>query len=218
METKDVITVKKNDLIEGLRIIDDNGKKGIVLDCSDLHNVHIILDGTGLLIKNKEEKEIECGGSGLYCFDECKENTTISDPIYFDYSNKDHEKKILTANNVHNIFTECLFEDSENKENHKIGEGVMVKVGFHPGRLEANNVFINEMLDELSDDFKEAGGGGMSFLNMCNNKNGNQWADLHQTMDELVCLGNAIGKLSFTAPKDLWSVLPGGMPYLTIKK
>jgi len=56
----------------------------------------------------------------------------------------------------------------------------------------------------------------MSFLNMCIDKNGNQWADLHRTMDELVALGIATGKLSFLIPREMWSILPGGMPYLIV--
>jgi hypothetical protein len=122
----------------------------------------------------------------------------------------------LTAEKVNNLFLKCLFTEGENTEPHIIGEGIMKKVGFNPERLKENEPLIIEMLNDLPDSFKKEGGGGMSFLNMCQDKNGNQWADLHQTMDELVCLGNAIGKLSFLMPREMWSILPGGMPYLLI--
>lgn len=122
----------------------------------------------------------------------------------------------LTAEKVHTTFMNCLFNEGEPTDNHKIGQGVMMKVRFNPERLKESEPAIIEMLNDLPDDFKKTGGGGMSFLNMCNDKDGNQWADLHKTMDELVALGNATGKLSFLMPKEMWDVLHGGMPYLVI--
>ncbi len=122
----------------------------------------------------------------------------------------------LTAEKVNETFLKCLFKDGENTENHIIGEGVMSKVGFNPERLKENEPLILEMLNDLPDSFKKDGGGGMSFVNMCQDKNGNQWADMHKTMDELVCLGNASGKLNFLMPREMCSALPGGMPYIVV--
>jgi hypothetical protein len=122
----------------------------------------------------------------------------------------------LTAENVEKVFGDCLFKEGEPTENHKIGKGIMVDVGFHPDRLKAAEPDIEEMLGCLSDNFRSTGGGGWSFLQMCEDKDGNQWADLHQTMEKLVCLGTATGKMNFMLPKDLWGTLPGGMPYLVI--
>lgn len=123
----------------------------------------------------------------------------------------------LKAETVHDTFMKCLFKDGEPTENHIIGEAVMMKAGFHPERLKESETLITEMLADLPDEFKKSKGGGMSFLNMCNDKDGNQWADLHKTMDELVALGNAIGKLSFLMPKEMWDKLPGGMPYIVME-
>lgn len=122
----------------------------------------------------------------------------------------------LNSDNVHSTFMDCLFKDGEPTENHIVGEGVQMKIGFHPERLKDNETLIAEMLNDLPDSFQKTGGGGMSFLNMCEDKEGNQWADLHATMDELVALGNASGKLSFLMPRKMWSVLPGGMPYIVV--
>jgi len=122
----------------------------------------------------------------------------------------------LTAEKVNSTFLSCLFKEGENTETHIIGEGVMKKVEFNPERLKEKESVIIEMLNDLPDSFKATGGGGMSFLNMCQDKEDNQWTGFHQTMDELVCLGNAIGKLSFLMPKEMWSILPGGMPYLVV--
>jgi hypothetical protein len=122
----------------------------------------------------------------------------------------------LTSENVHNTFMECLFQEGESTENYVLAEGCITKVGFHPERLKSKESDIYEMLNQLPDEFKKSVGGGMSFLNMCNDKYGNQWSDLHQTMDELVTMGIASEKASFLMPREVWSVLPGGMPYVVI--
>jgi hypothetical protein len=36
-------------------------------------------------------------------------------------------------------------------------------------------------------------------------------------MDQLFTLGIAIEKVSFQLPREMWNVLPGGMPYLVVK-
>lgn len=123
----------------------------------------------------------------------------------------------LTAQNVSETFRKCLFKDGEDTSNHVIGEGVMMKIGFHPERLKEKTQDIENMISCLHDNFKANIGGGWSFLNLCEDKNGNQWADMHQTMDELVCLGNAIGKINFLMPRELWKMFPGGMPYVVVK-
>jgi hypothetical protein len=121
----------------------------------------------------------------------------------------------LTAQNVSETFMNCLFKEGESTDGCIIAAGVMTKVGFHPERLEEAVPKIEAMVNELPDDFKPDGGGGMSFLNACVDKNGNHWAE-HSTIDQLVCLGIASGKLQYLMPREMWSVLPGGMPYLVV--
>lgn len=122
----------------------------------------------------------------------------------------------LTADTVHQTFIACLFNDGEPTESHVIGEGVTLKIGFHPERLKAAEPIISELLDKLPNEFKKTGGGGWTFLNMCNDKNGNQWTGFHRVMDELVTMGIAAGKVSFLMPREMWEVFPGGMPYVVI--
>lgn len=121
----------------------------------------------------------------------------------------------LSAENVNSVFMNCLFKEGDDTSVYKVVEGVVIKAGFHPERLKEAEESIFDMLNDLPDEFKKGGGGGMSFLNMCNDKHGNQWAE-HQTMDKLVCLGIAVGKMSFLMPREMWKVLPGGMPYVLI--
>jgi hypothetical protein len=123
----------------------------------------------------------------------------------------------LSEDQVHKIFLDCLFSSSEPKENFVRGNGVVLHIGFNPERLKSNEAEIIEMLDQLPDDFKNDKGGGMSFLNLCNDRDGDQWASVHRSMDELITLGNAIGKVEFPFPREVWYTLPGGLPYVVIK-
>lgn len=124
--------------------------------------------------------------------------------------------KTLTDENVHAVFLDCLFKEFDPTDNHVIGEAVMGKFGFNPEKLKKYDSDIAAMLDELPETFKKSGGGGWSFLNMCEDKNGHQWTGFHKQVDELVALGTATGKMAFLMPRELWGALPGGMPYLVI--
>lgn len=124
----------------------------------------------------------------------------------------------LTAENVNAIFLDCLFKEGENTENHTVGIGLKNTVGFHPQRLESHKENIAKMCECLPKEFQEKEGGGMSFLNMCYDRSGSQWASLHQTMDELVILGHATGKIEYLMPREKWRNLPSGMPYLMVKE
>lgn len=122
----------------------------------------------------------------------------------------------LTAKNVHETFMKCLYQRDEKPSAFIEVEAVMSKFGFHPQRLKDSEPLITEMLNDLPETFKKEGGGGMSFLKMCEDRQGNQWADLHITVDELVALGIATNKLSFLLPREHWMILPGEMPYLVV--
>ena len=65
--------VSGSNLSKGMVVFDEEGKEWTVLSCDDLHNVHLIKEGDGLLI-NVNGKDIECGGSDLCCLVEnCNE-------------------------------------------------------------------------------------------------------------------------------------------------
>lgn len=125
-------------------------------------------------------------------------------------------KTVLTAKRVNEIFLDCLFRDGEDTSNHVKAEGIMTTVGFHPERLDSHKAEVETMLGELPSEFQMQGGGGMSFLNACVDKHGEQWTGHHPTMEQLFQLGIAIGKVAYIFPKEMWSVLPGGMPYYVI--
>ena len=123
---------------------------------------------------------------------------------------------ILTAERVETIFRDCLFKGEEDKSEFIPAYGIMTNVGFHPGRLEEHKEEIVQMLNELPIEFHEAGGKGMSFLNACDDRHGKQWTGLHQRMEQLFQLGLAIGKVNYPLSREMWAILPGGMPYFMV--
>ena len=122
----------------------------------------------------------------------------------------------LTSENVEMIFLDCLFKEDEDHSDFIPAQGITSNVGFHPARLESHKEEIKSMLSELPETFMESSGGGWSFLNACQNANGEQWTGLHQRMEQLFQLGIAIKAAKFLMPREMWKVLPGGMPYVSV--
>lgn len=109
-----------------------------------------------------------------------------------------------------------LMKDSLNgsAEGALVVDGIAGKYGFDSSKIALHKDEIRALLDDMPDDFHAAKGGGMSFLNLCVDKSGEQWAE-HSTMDALVALGIAAGMARYPLPRELWSIFPGGMPYVT---
>jgi hypothetical protein len=128
--------------------------------------------------------------------------------------------KELTAENVTFITKDCLFKDDIPQEEllkkAVIVHGIVNKWGFVPEKLEEHKTEIIEMLAQLPVEFQEKLGGGWSFLNACVRRDGVQWAE-HPTMDMLFSLGQAVGAVQCLMPREMWSLLPGGMPYYQVK-
>lgn len=120
---------------------------------------------------------------------------------------------------VDEVMRYCIYRDEEIADGKVpvdavIVDGIVTKFGFNPGRLAEKREQIREMLNEMDPNFHRTGGGGHSFLNLCNDKNGVQWTDYHKVMACLVALGLAVGFASYCLPREAWSHLPGGMPYV----
>lgn len=121
------------------------------------------------------------------------------------------EPMCLTHQNVEEVFKDCLANTTEYTL-----KGVCIEVAFNREKIAEHEQDIMQMLMQLPIQFHRPGGCGWSFLNMCIDRDGNQWTDYHQTQDKLVCLGRAIGAVEFLMPRDFWKALPGGMPYIVI--
>jgi hypothetical protein len=122
----------------------------------------------------------------------------------------------LTVENLEAVILDCLFKEGEDTSTHVIGNGVMTKMGFNPERLKANESNILNMLKCLPDEFMKSKGGGWSFLNACVDREGVQWTGMHSTVDKLLVLGTAINKVIYPMPRELWTALPGGVPYFVV--
>ncbi|MGL6198716.1 MAG: hypothetical protein ACRC3H_07260 [Lachnospiraceae bacterium] len=118
----------------------------------------------------------------------------------------------LDPNAVNKLFDDCCQDDKSALK----CEGIMSIAYFDKSKLEANEVEIYAMLNELPIEFFRDSGGGYSFLAACNDKYGNQWTGLHSVMEKLFLLGMGIGKVQCLLPKEVWTALPGGMPYYVI--
>lgn len=124
----------------------------------------------------------------------------------------------LDPQQVEATFKDCLFDTVEEAERRGIKiEGIVFDAMFNPAKLEEHRELITQMLMELPDQFRKSAGGGWSFLNACDDRHGNQWTSFHQTMSMLFLLGEGIGMVKSQLPKEMWSALPGGMPYYVIE-
>jgi hypothetical protein len=123
----------------------------------------------------------------------------------------------LNPEKVTEIFLDCLLEElPEDISTVKIVDGITIKIGFKPEKLKEHEEAIVDFLNQLPSNFHEKEGGGYSFLGACNNRNEEMWTGEHKVMQELFCLGMAIGRVKYCMPREAWGALPGGMPYLVI--
>ncbi len=124
---------------------------------------------------------------------------------------------IVTASNMseltHKAFMDCLFKKGEDSTNLVKVEGITRMFGLHPQRLEEKRELITALLAELPAEFKE----GWSFLNLCTTKDGKQWTGLHRVCEQLVVMAIGLGLMEYCFPRELWMILPGGVPYVIIK-
>lgn len=132
------------------------------------------------------------------------------------------KQQTIDPEGVQAAFLDCLFtpEEVDGAAAVPIGavvvEGILGKFGFHPGRLEGHRPLIFGWLCALPVQFQKSGGGGWSFLQACMDRDGEQWTGFHQRMDQLFCLGMGLNLVVCQLPREMWSVLPGGMPYYMV--
>jgi hypothetical protein len=129
----------------------------------------------------------------------------------------------LLADNVEEVFKDCLFKDSELDKDKKpkvtpvIVTGIVNNYGVHPDRLHGHARDVRTMLAQLPKEFFVTSGGGWSFLNLCMRADGEQWTGLHQTQERLACLAIGLGMASWLPDgREFWKAFPGGVPYVQI--
>lgn len=129
---------------------------------------------------------------------------------------------LINPEEVHAAFLDCLFLEEEITDGKPpktavLVEGIQATFALHPMRLMRKREQVGKWLFSLPEQFRADKGGGWSFLNACYDVNGEQWTGLHQRMDELFCMGLGLGIVSRLMPREMWDVLPGGMPYYAVQ-
>lgn len=122
----------------------------------------------------------------------------------------------LNGTNVEAVTKSCLFDKrpvGDEMEAAVLVRGITVTMGFSRARIEEKRAIIDAWLDQMNPTFTK----GWSFLNLCEDKDGNLWTGFHAVMEMLIMLGMAIGRVEWCLPREHWNILPGGMPYLVIK-
>ncbi len=115
---------------------------------------------------------------------------------------------------VRALLFDCLAHAPNNPNLIEV-EGIIQTYGLDSVKLSNNRDLIEATLRELPSRFFESVGGGDSFLNMCQTKDGVQWGQ-HHIMEALCIIAIGAGLAKWTLPKALWSTLPAQMPYFTI--
>jgi hypothetical protein len=129
---------------------------------------------------------------------------------------------MIDAKRIHEMIIDSLFTDEEIVDGIPTSapikvEGITQSVGFHRERLASHKEEVRNILKELPLEFQPEGGGGSSFLNMCLDKEGHQWGE-HYDMQQLCLLAIGLDLRYFPMSKEMWHILPGGVPYFCIKK
>jgi len=114
------------------------------------------------------------------------------------------------VSDVNNLVLACL---NGKEEGALVIDGIVTTFGFSSEAIAANRSEIKALLDKMPIQFHKNGGGGWSFLNLCMDRNGDQWGE-HTHMEALCCLGIAAGFAHWMMPREMWPMLPGGVPYV----
>lgn len=84
-------------------------------------------------------------------------------------------------------------------------------------KLESHQTEIARILLEQDPKFfKHSEAGGYTFLQLPFDGKGNHWCE-QPTALKLCILGLGLGLVEYLLPREVWSALPGGVPYLAIE-
>lgn len=127
--------------------------------------------------------------------------------------------QVLTTASLLEVFMKAMCTIEELGYEPVVAEGPILTVAFEPERLEAQREQVRAWLRELPLEFfpKSMGGGdGWTFLQMPFKRNDVHWGE-HPDCERLLQLAIALGEAQYLAPRSMWEVLPGGMPYVQFK-
>jgi|SRR5882762_8921986 len=119
----------------------------------------------------------------------------------------------LTSEAVETVLRKVLC--AKNEVNGIQVDGLVRNFLFNPRRLNLAKPEIDALLHELPDQFQTRSGGGWSFLNMVQDRHGEQWTGMHQTMEALAVLGIGVGSAKWLM-REMADIMPGGVPYFVV--
>ena len=93
-----------------------------------------------------------------------------------------------------------------------IVKGIINSFVLHKERLESYRGEIQLMVDCLVPELKY----GISFMNMCMDKDNSQWGE-HVNSEQLLCLAKGLDIVEYVLPEEMWQFLPGSMPIIKLK-
>lgn len=114
------------------------------------------------------------------------------------------------AKKVRELITSTIAKPGES---HLQVDGIMNNFAFDVQKIDEHKEEITELVKLMPETFRKSEGGGWSFLNLCMDKDGNQWGE-HSDMEALTCLAIAAGIGSYLLPREMWKALPGSVPYI----
>lgn len=124
---------------------------------------------------------------------------------------------VLTASAVFALAAECTVLREQIADPGVVTiDGFGQKMAVDPAKVAENAEKIAALLAELPVEFREGSGGGMSVWNATHDRHGNSWAPTAEAIDILCMLGIAAGKARWLYPREQWSTLPHGLPYVVI--
>jgi len=130
---------------------------------------------------------------------------------------------INPAARVVELVDSCLFTEDEVRRHEQdeaiVVTGVTYQFVFHPGRVREARHELEELVRVIvKDEFFDGHGGGWSISQLCESRDGTLWTGEHRTIEGFVCLSIAAGLARYCAPREVWTSLPGGLPYVVFWK
>ncbi len=128
-----------------------------------------------------------------------------------------HGNSVLTLERVLAIHGDCAWREGDHAERTVWMNPIAAKKGtlLHWDRIERHRMEICTMLQELPLAFMEPYSGD-AFANAMRDRHGREWTDSIESVDMLVRLGLAVGKVPFVSPRITWPDLAGGLPWFGV--
>lgn len=123
---------------------------------------------------------------------------------------------VLTVDAVMEIWNACVAAPGDPEDDQVRIDGASMDGRFSRTRLLNHRMRLRTMLVELPDNFLQSGGGGWTMLNGCVDRHQRFWTSDQRTVDRLVILGIGAGVANWTLERNLWDLLPSGMPYFQV--